>query len=140
MLRPGYRPVQLVTSGTVGGGSAGDADPAHVAGYFPFRDDWLAKHRLNPTRCSVIEVVGQSMEPSIQHRAVILVDHQRTQRRHDRIFVIGSEEGELVKRVWRTRDGWQLMSDNPDKDRYPTVPWPVEASVRGQVIWTGKTL
>ena len=140
VLRPGYRPVQLVTSGTVGGGSAGDADHAHVAGYLPFREDWLAKHRLNPSRCSVIEVVGQSMEPSIQHRAVILVDHQRTQRRHDRIFVLGSEEGELVKRAWRTRDGWQMMSDNPDKDRYPTVPWPAEASVRGQVIWTGKTL
>lgn len=140
VLRPGYRPVQLVTSGTVGGGSAGDADHAHVAGYLPFREDWLAKHRLNPARCSVIEVVGQSMEPSIQHRAVILVDHQRTQRRHDRIFVLGSDDGDLVKRAWRTRDGWQLMSDNPDKDRYPTVPWPTEASVRGQIIWTGKTL
>ena len=100
----------------------------------------LTKHRLNPTRCAVIEVVGQSMEPSIQHRAVILVDHPRIQRRHDRIFALGSEEGELVKRAWRTRDGWQLMSDNPDKDRYPTVPWPADAIVRGQVIWTGKTL
>ena len=62
------------------------------------------------------------MEPTVQHRAVILVDHQRTERRHDRLFVVGSEEGDVVKRAWRAREGWQLMSDNPDKDRYPTVP------------------
>ena len=35
VLPPGYRPVRLVTSGTVGGGAAGDADHAHVAGYVP---------------------------------------------------------------------------------------------------------
>ena len=46
----------------------------------------------------------------------------------------------MVKRAWRTREGWQLLSDNPDKGRYPTVPWPADAVVRGQVVWTGKTL
>ena len=139
-LHPGYRPIRLVTGGTVGGGAAGDADHAHVAGYVPFRDDWLRKHRLNPGHCSVIEVAGQSMEPTVQHRAVVLVDHQRTLRRHDRLFAVGSEEGDVVKRAWRTREGWQLMSDNPDKDRFPTVPWPGDSIVRGQVVWTGRTL
>ena len=52
----------------------------------------------------------------------------------------GWQDRELVKRAWRTRDGWHLMSDNPDKDRYPTLPWPPAAILRGQVIWTGKTL
>ena len=140
VLPPGFRPVRLVTSGTIGGGAAGDADHAHVAGYVPFRDDWLRKHRLDPGRCSVIEVAGQSMEPTVQHRAVVLVDHQRTERRHDRLFVVGSEEGDVVKRAWRGREGWQLLSDSPDKGRYPTVPWPADAIVRGQVVWTGKTL
>ena len=88
----------------------------------------------------MIPVTGKSMEPSIQDGAIILVDHQRTRRRHDRVFVVATEDGELVKRVRRGTDGWWLVSDHGDQDRYPPMPWPVDAAVRGQVMWTGKTL
>ena len=140
VLRPDYSPVQLVTGGAVGGGAEGDAEHARVDGYVPFRNDWLAKHGLDPRRCSVIPVIGKSMEPEIQDGAVILVDHQRTRRRHDRVFVVATEDGELVKRVRRNTDGWWLVSDHTDQDRYPPMPWPPGAAVRGQVLWTGRTL
>ena len=140
VLRPDYSPVQLVTGGAVGGGAEGDAEHARVDGYVPFRNDWLAKHGLDPRRCSVIPVIGKSMEPGIQDGAVILVDHQRTRRRHDRVFVVATGDGELVKRVRRSTDGWWLVSDHTDQDRYPPMPWPPGAAVRGQVLWTGRTL
>lgn len=140
VLRPDYSPVRLVTGGSVGGGAEGDADDARVDGYVPFRNDWLARHRLDPALCSVIAVTGKSMEPGIQDGAVILVDHQRTRRRHDRVFAVGTDDGELVKRLRRSAEGWWLVSDHADQDRYPPMAWPAEAVVRGQVVWTGRTL
>jgi len=140
VLRPDYSPVRLVTGGAVGGGAEGDAEHARADGYVPFRNDWLAKHSLDPQRCSVIPVIGKSMEPDIQDGAVVLVDHQRTRRRHNRVFVVATEDGELVKRVRRSTDGWWLVSDHTDQDRYPPMPWPPGATVRGQVLWTGRTL
>ena len=43
----------------------------------------------------------------------------------------------VVKRLQRTEAGWQLVSDNR---AYKPVPWPRDAQVLGQVMWTGRTL
>ena len=136
-----FRPV-LLTQGTgIAAGAGTNADEEHVLGSLAFRADWLRRHHLNPAQCRVIEVTGDSMEPTLQHRAVILVDFQRTVRRHNKIFALRAEDGPVVKRLQHADGkGWQLVSDNDDKDRYPTVPWPKDAVVRGQVMWTGRTL
>ncbi len=68
---------------------------------------------------------------------MILVDFQRTVRRRDKIFAVRTENGPVVKRLQRTEDGWQLVSDNK---AYKPVPWPDGAVVLGQVMWTGRTL
>ena len=77
------------------------------------------------------------MEPTLQHRAMILVDFQRTVRRHNKIFAVRAEDGPVVKRLHRTEDGWQLVSDNT---AYKPIPWPRDGQVIGQVMWTGRTL
>ena len=132
-----FRPV-LLTQGTgiVAGPGANAADE-RVLGSLAFRDDWLKRHGLNTAQCRVIEVIGESMEPTLQHRALILVDFQRTVRRHNKIFAVRTEDGPIVKRLQRTGDGWQLVSDNT---AYKPVPWPRDAVVLGQVMWTGRTL
>ena len=112
-------------------------DDERVLGSLAFRDDWLRRHGLNPKRCRVIEVTGDSMEPTLQHRAMILVDFQRTIRRRNKIFAVRTEDGPVVKRLRRDEDGWQLASDNK---AYQPVPWPRDAQVIGQVMWTGRTL
>ncbi len=132
-----FRPV-LLTQGTgIAAGAGANADEERVLGSLAFRDDWLKRHGLNPKRCRVIEVTGDSMEPTLQHRAMILVDFQRTTRRRDKIFAVRTEDGPVVKRLQRDEDGWRLVSDNP---AYKPVPWPEEAAVLGQVMWTGRTL
>ena len=132
-----FRPV-LLTQGTgIAAGAGANPDEERVLGSLAFRDDWLRRHGLNPKRCRVIEVVGHSMEPTLQHRAVILVDFQRTVRRHNKIFAVRTEEGPVVKRLQRDEDGWQLVSDNK---AYKPVLWPRDAQVLGQVMWTGRTL
>ena len=59
---------------------------------------------------------GESMEPTLENRALILVDFQRTVRRHNKIFAVRTEDGPVVKRLQRTEDGWQLVSDNKAVD------------------------
>ena len=134
---PGIRAVPLIAGAAAAAGAGAHADAEHVLGYVPFRQDWLAQRSLNPDQCSVIEVVGDSMEPTLENGAFILVDHRRRQRRSDRIFCIRTEDGPVVKRVVRIAGAWRLFSDN---EAYRPLPWPAEGTVIGQVMWTGRTL
>ena len=138
--RPGVKPVPFVQDAALAAGAGANADDEYILGYVPFRDDWLAQHDLNPEQCRVIEVIGDSMEPTLESRAVVLVDFERTIRRQHKIFAVRTVDGHVVKRLRRDEDGWWLVSDHEDKRRYPTMPWPREAVVRGQIMWTGKTL
>ena len=108
-----------------------------VEGYLAFREEWLQKKHVSPEQSSIIEVLGDSMEPTLGDGSAILVDHRRTRRRHDRIFVVRTEEGLLVKRLMHDNHDWLLVSDNT---HYKPLPWPQEAKVIGQVMWTGRTL
>ena len=132
-----FRPVLLTKGAGIAAGSGANAADERVLGSLAFRDDWLKRHGLNTAQCRVIEVIGESMEPTLQHRAMILVDFQRTVRRHNKIFAVRTEDGPVVKRLQRDEDGWQLASDNT---AYQPVPWPRDARVLGQVMWTGRTL
>ncbi len=132
-----FRPVLLTHGAGIAAGAGANPDDERVLGSLAFRDDWLKRHSLNPKRCRVIEVTGDSMEPTLQHRAMILVDFQRTVRRQNKIFAVRTDDGPVVKRLQRDEDGWRLVSDNP---AYKPVPWPREAVVLGQVMWTGRTL
>ena len=142
--RPGIHPVPLVQHAGIDAGA--EANEEDVLSYVPFRDDWLRGHGLHAEHCRVIEVLDQSMEPTLEHRAVILVDMQRTTRRRNKIFAIRDEDDPIVKRLRHDHDGWWLDSDNTEihvrsgRRVYPPRPWPQGAVVVGQVMWTGRTL
>ena len=122
--------------GSMGSGSHVEDDP--IIGYLAFRTVWLKKHGINPDKASMIEVRGDSMQPTIRPGSMVLVDHKRTRRVKGRIFALRTEDGVLVKRVMKDGDGgWQLISDNPD---YETVPFPKDGKVLGEVRWAGRTL
>ena len=135
--RPGIRPVPLVENTGIAAGAGAAADDEYVLSYVPFREDWLWRHTLNAAQCRVIEVVGHSMEPTLESGAVILVDFNRTTRRRNKVFAIRNEDGPVVKRLRHDEDGWWLVSDNK---AYAPKPWPRDAVVLGQIMWTGRTL
>ena len=122
------------------GGAAGPGafvDDEDVIKLIGFRRDWLRKHGINPDKCSLIDVLGNSMEPELRDKAIILIDHQRTRRLAGRIFAVRSDDGLQIKRLEHDNHDWLLVSDH---EAYPPVPWPREAVVIGQVMWTGRTL
>ena len=122
------------------GGAAGPGafvDDENVIKLIGFRRDWLRKNGINPDKCSLIDVLGNSMEPELRDKAIILIDHQRTRRLAGRIFAVRSDDGLQIKRLEHDNHDWLLVSDH---ERYKPVRWPREAEVIGQVMWTGRTL
>ena len=123
--------------------AAGDGavvDQERVTGRIKFRRAWLARHGLVARTCRVIQVSGESMEPTLVDGCSILVNHASRRRRVGHLFVVRTDDGLVVKRAGRDASGaWQLVSDNPNKHVWPTRPWPPDALVVGEVKWAART-
>ena len=110
---------------------------APIIGYLAFRREWLTIHGITAEGCNAIEVPDDSMEPTLQAGAWILIDHQRTRRQGNGIFAV-HVGGELcVKRAVYSDEDWLLAGDNP---KCKTLAWPRDAKVLGQVVWTSRVL
>ena len=60
--------------------------------------------------------------------------------RDGRIFVVRIEDEIVVNRLIRHADArWLLKSDNRNKRRWPTRPWPDDAKSVREVKWLGRT-
>ncbi len=125
-------------AGAAGGGAV--VEHERITGRVKFRRAWLARHGLAAGECRVIQVLGESMEPTLIDGCSILVNQSSRRRRVGRIFVVRTDDGLVVKRAGKDRaDAWQLVSDNPNKHAWPTVAWPADAPVIGEVKWTART-
>ena len=122
-------------SPAAGGGAEVFAE--EVVGYVPFRKDWLAQHRIDPAQADVVQVRGDSMEPTLPDGCSILVDRSRQELQPKRIYVLRNEDGLVVKRVDRNRDGWWVVSDNP---AWLPVSLTDDTDIIGEVRWTARTL
>ena len=121
-----------------GGGAV--VDDERITGRVKFRRTWLDRHGLVARECRVIQVLGESMEPTLVDGCSILVNLASRRRRAGRIYVVRTEDGLIVKRAGKARaGGWQLVSDHPNKQTWPTRPWPPDAPVIGEVRWTART-
>ena len=133
----GARPVDVVELAAAAGGGA-DAASEEVVGRLWFRRDWLDRRGIDPARCAVIGVTGESMEPTLPDGCSILVDRARTRRRRGRVYVIRTGDGLIAKRAGKDDDGgWLLESDHP---AWEPVPWPDDAEVVGEVVWAARSL
>ena len=113
-------------------------DSERVIGRIAFRRSWLRQHGLAADQCSVIRVVGASMEPTLPDGCSILVNRAQHRPRDGRLFVVRTADGLIVKRAGGEGGDWVLMSDNPTGE-WPPVPWPDDAEVVGEVRWAART-
>ena len=125
---------------SAGGGSiTGDREMQALA----FRTDWLASHiGTGEENLSVVQARGDSMEPTIQNRALVLVDHSIRSIQDDGIYAFRMDDALFIKRVQtQMTGGVLLLSDNP---AYPPQPIDdleaVQFSILGQVRWVGNAL
>ena len=76
--------------------AAGDGavvEQERVTGRVKFRRAWLARHGLVARNCRVIEVSGESMEPTLVDGCSILVNLAGRRRRVGRIYVVRTGDG-----------------------------------------------
>ncbi len=108
-----------------------------------FRTDWLASHIGTANEnLSVVQARGDSMEPTIQDRALVLVDHSIRSIRNDGIYAFRMDDALFIKRVQtQMLGGLLLLSDNP---AYPSQAIDdleaVQFTILGQVRWVGNAL
>ena len=133
---PAVRPVEVVEVAAAAGGGAEVYDET-VVGCLWFRNDWLDRYAIDPNQCNVITVRGESMEPTLPDGCSILVDRSQRRRREERIFVMRTTDGLVVKRVGKDEEGhWQIVSDHPE---WKAVPWTSDAEIIGEVRWVART-
>ena len=130
------RQVEVRELAAIAGGGAMVMDET-VIGYVLFQRNWLDRHGLDPTQCTVINVMGESMEPTLPDGSKILVDRSQRRPRHGRIFVVRASDGLVVKRVEENEAGsWTLKSDQQEHE---SAPWG-DSEIIGEVRWIGITL
>ncbi|NPT50747.1 helix-turn-helix domain-containing protein [Ralstonia sp. 3N] len=114
-------------------------------GRLAFRRDFLRHIGVRENDAVLIYADGQSMEPKIPDGAVLLVDTSHTDMRNNEIHVIRVDGEILVKRLRKEIGGgvW-IVSDNPDKGRYPDILVTPDKedhiSIIGRVFWMGARL
>jgi phage repressor protein C with HTH and peptisase S24 domain len=116
-------------------GRGGILRSEQVVDSIAFRAEWV-KRVLNAESRDLIliQVVGDSMAPTIENSDLIVANLAEPRFRQDGIYLLRHDSGLTVKRIQRRPDGKLLMrSDNP---KYETM---VVSTVKviGRVIWIG---
>lgn len=100
-----------------------------------FRAEWVKKRLSTESRdLLLIEVVGDSMAPTVKDSDLILADLAEPRFKQDGIYLLRHDSGLAVKRIQRRPDGKLLVrSDNPKYEAMVVAT----ASIIGRVIWIG---
>ena len=100
-----------------------------------FRAEWVKRRLSTESRdLLLIEVVGDSMAPTVEDADLILADLAEPRFRQDGIYLLRHDSGLAVKRIQRRPDGKLLIrSDNPKYEAMVVAT----VNVIGRVIWTG---
>lgn len=119
-------------------------DHVVVKGGLAFKREFLREMGISEQQARVIHADGPSMEPTIGHGRVVLINLSETEPKDGKVYLICDEDGGVVlKRLVRDFDPgmgttvWKIRSDNPDKRRYPDKFWPEDsrAHIIGRAVW-----
>ncbi|WP_429056667.1 XRE family transcriptional regulator [Aeromonas veronii] len=142
------------------GGGTYVTDDEEAVGRMAFRREWIAREGLKAQALRIIRARGDSMEPTIQDGAPILVEafaytDENGRVKHlrigntpeevvtsDGVYVIRLNERLLVKRLQLDLLGGLLVKS--DNATYDTLHVPADRlddiAVVGRVVWTGRKL
>lgn len=134
---PAARSVPAIEYEAAAGGGHVNLDEVPQRGVVWFRRDWLDEHGIDSTRCAVIRVAGESMEPTLAEGCSILIDRARVKRKAGYIYVIMTYDGLIVKRLEKKGNVWRLLSDNP---AWGETDFPRDSEIVGRVMWAAKSL
>lgn len=116
-------------------------DEPEVVGKLAFRQDWLRKIGVKPDKAMLITVTGESMMPDLEPGDLALIDQDKAEWEHNRVFALVDLDGAVrIKRILLDgKKGLVLVSDNADENP-PELRLGADANrVRplGRVVWSG---
>ena len=108
-------------------------------GLYAFRKDFLPNLRISKNSV-LLDVLGDSMEPTLRHGDTILVDKSDIEVHDGQIYLIGFQQQLLIKRIFRDVGGIVLKSDN-SAYRETLVPpeYADDFVVFGRMRWMART-
>jgi phage repressor protein C with HTH and peptisase S24 domain len=122
---------------SAGDGAIVDAEP--VVAHMALSRDYLRSEIGSAAKnLKVIKVQGHSMEPTLNHGDLVMIDVTKRDLNFDGLFVVRFGDALQVKRIGRspTRGQVELISDNP---AYGRRDWAVDdLDPIGRVLWVGK--
>jgi len=117
-----------------------------ATGTVTFKRQWIHQElHANPSDLCLINVDGESMEPTLRHGDMILLDRRKAQVvPYDGIYVIRMEESLLVKRLQRLPDNKvNATSDNPAYGSFILSLGDQndeDFAIIGRVVWSGRCM
>jgi len=131
-----------VYEGRAAAGAGGEGGE-QIKHYLLFREQWLRAVTSAPVEeLAVIEIDGDSMEPTLRSGDHALVDRTECRpRQKDGLYVIRVDGGLQVKRVSAHPVSGLLTisSDNPAYRSYADIR-PSDVAIVGRVIWIGRRM
>lgn len=121
-------------------GPGGHIDHEAVDGMIAFDPKWLRKLNVKPQQLSMIQVQGDSMQPTLNADDDIMVDSDdQYERLRDGIYVLRADGVLLVKRlaVNPATRGFVIKSDNPAYPDWSDVDLS-QIEIIGRVVWVGR--
>jgi hypothetical protein len=106
-------------------------------GLYAFRHDWLIR-ACDPAKCVLMEVAGNSMEPDLRDKDLVLVDASKTEIVPGKLYALAINGLNLVKRLDVKPGKIILRSSNPAYETYEIEPDLPGVRILGRVVWIGR--
>jgi len=116
-----------------------------VRGVWDMPTDYV-RHELRvvPSRVQIIEVRGDSMEPTLASRDRVMIDLDDTDPGQGGVFAVWDGETVLVKRVEKIHASEpptvRVKSDNPHHDAFELVLEEGGGRIIGRAVWFGRRM
>jgi len=132
--------ISLRLSGGKGGPDREDAE-RHDIGQ-AFRADFAARMKWKPNTHYSMVCEGHSMEPTISHRAPVVIDITQKHIKSGQIYAIIIDNEPMLKRVDKLPGNkFRIRSDNTSSREYDAYELPADqVDVIGRAVWTATLL
>lgn len=127
-------------SASAGGGSMIRSE--QIVDHLTFKKEWIHRLGLSEKDLALINVNGDSMEPTLSDMDLILIDLRARDVKDNAIYVLQVDSGLLVKRIQRRLDGSVIVSS--DNKMYEPETYNGDRlellNIVGRVVWCGRKM
>jgi len=126
---------------SAGGGSVIHSE--QIVDYLSFKSDWIRNGLgLSENELALINVKGDSMEPTLSNEDLILIDMRTRQVEDNAVYVLQFHGVLLVKRIQRKLDGSVVVRSDNAIYESETVPGEMLDTLKvvGRVVWCGRRM